>query len=122
MNFIECPQEIINAVKAAVKTCKETGVLKDMKVTPLTEGIGTEGLREWTGVLVDDLSMMNLKIDILANASKELAKLTGKHIGSLYMLCAAAGAGVVYLYLKSKKQQQQIDELKRKMETVETSL
>lgn len=118
MSFTECPQEIINTVKAAVKTYKETGVLADMKVTPLTEGIGTEGLREWTGVLVDDLSMTNLKIDILANASKELAKLTGKHIGSLYMLCAAAGAGVVYLYLKSKKQQHQIDELERRMETV----
>ena len=97
------------------KTYKETGKLGDMTVTPLVEGIGTEGLREWVGVLVDDSITNNSAIRLLSKEMADLGRMVASNRGAIFTLAAITGFSIGWFYHQSRDLQKQINELREQV-------
>lgn len=97
------------------KTYKETGKLADMAVTPLVEGIGTEGLREWVGVLVDDTVSANHAIHVLGDQLSGLGRVVASNRGAVFTLAAVTGFSIGWFYHQNRDLQKQIDELREQV-------
>jgi hypothetical protein len=97
------------------KTYKETGKLADMTVTPLVEGISTEGLREWVGVLVDDTMTANHGVRMLSNQLVGLGRMVASNRGAIFTLAAITGFSIGWFYHQNRDLQKQIDELREQV-------
>ena len=106
---------MLKELAALAKTYKETGKLADMTVTPLVEGIGTEGLREWVGVLVDDTMTANHGIRMLSSQLVGLGRMVASNRGAIFTLAAITGFSIGWFYNKSRDLQKQINELREQV-------
>lgn len=99
---------MIESLRKIATTYKETGKLADMSVQPLVEGIGTDGLREWVGVLVDDVVHANHNIRVLAK------DVTRNRTG-LLLLAGGVGGYIIWQGLVNAGLQTQINELRNEL-------
>lgn len=98
----------IAELRALAKTFKESGKLSDCTVQPLIEGIGTEGLREWMSVLVDDSVVLIHKVDYAIN-------ILIKNRRAIGLIVAAGGCYIGYQYMVNKSLAYQIQELRKEL-------